>query len=59
MKMRVVLGVFLFFCVQLVQLHARNKGLSNCGSSCYFNSSMQAMSHLADFNALIKNIPNT
>ncbi|KKQ33435.1 MAG: Ubiquitin carboxyl-terminal hydrolase [candidate division TM6 bacterium GW2011_GWF2_37_49] len=58
MRMRVVLGFLLIFCIQNVSLHAKNKGLSNCGNSCYFNSSMQAMSHLTDFNILTKTIPN-
>jgi ubiquitin C-terminal hydrolase len=31
-------------------IYSKNKGLSNCGNSCYFNASLQALSHLDKFN---------
>lgn len=30
--------------------YSKNKGLSNCGNSCYFNASLQCLSHLDKFN---------
>lgn len=56
MKKSIVFGAGLVFCIQFILLHPRNNGLKNCGNSCYFNSSMQAMSHLTEFNSLQKNI---
>ncbi len=39
--------------MQDFSLQSRNKGLENCGNGCYFNSSLQALSHLDTFNALL------
>ncbi len=35
-------------------IYSENKGLENCGNSCYFNASLQALSHLDKFNSLLQ-----
>jgi ubiquitin carboxyl-terminal hydrolase 36/42 len=35
-------------------IYSKNKGLFNCGNSCYFNASLQCLSHLDKFNNLLE-----
>ncbi|MFH1254727.1 MAG: ubiquitin carboxyl-terminal hydrolase family protein [bacterium] len=51
MKNLITLSIFVF-CTAL-NLNARNGGLQNCGSSCYFNSGIQTLSQLDSLNKVL------
>lgn len=46
-------SVLLLFCLFVTCLRARQRGMWNCGESCYFNSVMQCLSVNQDFNAFV------
>ena len=54
MKINIKYFILMAILISYQTSYPRNNGLRNCGNSCYFNASLQCLSHLDKFNSQLQ-----